>query len=136
MTRVLLRFADPLDLPLEYNARVFAHTAADFLAEIFDIGRGGVAAVDQEIAVHLRHLRAADDEATAARSIDDFPRAVAGRILERRAAGLLADRLRGFAVRGYFGHARGDRIFRFRRAAIESRREDVIGRHRALAIRE
>src|SRR5436305_13603375 len=58
----------------------------------------GVTGVDQEIAVHFRHLRAADAQASAAGRIDELPGAISRPILEGRAAGLFADRLRGIAV--------------------------------------
>ena len=65
----------------------------------FEVGGGGRAGVDQEVAVHLRDLRAADPEATAAGGVDQLPGLAAGRIREGRAAGLLADRLGAFAMR-------------------------------------
>ena len=55
------------------------------------------AAVDEEVAVHLGDLRVADREAAAAGRVDELPRLAAGRVLEGRAAGPLADRLRGLA---------------------------------------
>ena len=42
--------------------------------------------------------------------IDQFPGTVPGRILEGRAAGLLADRLHGLAVGLHLVHARADRL--------------------------
>ena len=69
---------------------------------------GRRAGVDQEIAVHLRHLRAADTQAAAAGGVDQLPGAVAGRILEGRSAGLFADRLRGLAVVLYLVHPRAN----------------------------
>ncbi len=73
-------------------------SGADGFAERFDVMRGGVADVDQEITVHLRDLGATDLQAATAGSVDQFPGAVAGRILEGRAAGLFPDRLCGLAV--------------------------------------
>ena len=49
--------------------------------------RGGVAEIDQEIAVQLGDLRVADGQAAAAGGVDQLPGLVAGRILEGRAAG-------------------------------------------------
>ena len=77
---------------------------------------GGVAGVDEEIAVHFRHLRAADAQAAAAGGIDQFPGAVAGRVLEGRAAGLFADRLRGLAMGLHLVHPRANGFGRGDRA--------------------
>ena len=73
---------------------------------------GRVAGVDQEIAVHFRDLRAADAQAPAAGGVDQLPGAVARRILEGRAAGLFADRLRGLAMVLHLVHPRADRLRR------------------------
>src|SRR3954468_13474932 len=73
---------------------------------------GGAAGVDQKIAMYLRDLGAANAQAAATGGIDQFPGAVAGRILEGRAAGLFADRLRGFAVVLHLVHPRADRLWR------------------------
>ena len=85
---------------------------------------GRVTGVDQEIAVHFRHLRAADAQAAAAGGVDQLPGAVAGRILEGRAAGLFADRLRGFAVVLHLVHPRPDRVRRGDGAAKARRGEN------------
>src|SRR5215216_5960069 len=85
--------ADPLDLPLELDAGGFAYPRAHGLAKRLDVGGAGAAAVDQKIAVQLRHLRVADDEAAAAGGVDQLPGLLAGRILESRAAGPALDRL-------------------------------------------
>ena len=50
--------------------------AAHFLAQPLDVGGRGVAAIDEEVAVHLAHLRAAHDEPAAACGVDDLPRAL------------------------------------------------------------
>src|SRR6185369_2304714 len=73
---------------------------------------GSVTGVDEEIAVHFRYLRAADTQAAAAGGVDQFPGAVAGWILEGRAVGLFADRLRGFAMVLHLVHPRADRLWR------------------------
>src|SRR5260370_41908545 len=73
---------------------------------------GGITGIDQEIAVHLRYLRAADAKTAAAGGVDQLPGAVAGRVLEGRAAGLFADRLRRLAMGLHLGHARADRFRR------------------------
>ena len=65
-----------------------------------------IAGIDQEIAVHFRHLGAADAQAAAAGGIDQLPGAVAGRILEGGAAGLFADWLRGLAMGLHLLHPR------------------------------
>ena len=63
---------------------------AHFLAQLLDVGSGGRAEIDQEIAVLLGDLRAADLEARGSRRVDQLPRLVAGRIGEGRAAGAAA----------------------------------------------
>src|ERR1700687_3605344 len=73
---------------------------------------GRAASVDQEIAVHLRYLRAADAQAPAARGIDQFPGALIRGILECRTTGLFADWLRGFAVILHLVHTRANFIRR------------------------
>src|SRR5260370_1065724 len=73
---------------------------------------GRVTGVDQEIAVHLRYLRAADAQAPAARGVDQLPGALTRRIFERRATGLFADRLRGFAVVLHLVHSHPNLIRR------------------------
>src|SRR6266481_3058073 len=71
---------------------------------------GRVTGVDQEIAVHLRYLRAADAQAPATGGVDQLPGALIRWILECRAAGLFADRLRGFTVVLYLVHPRPNLI--------------------------
>src|SRR3954468_5653108 len=95
-----------------------------------------LAGVDQEIAVHFRDLRAADAKTPAAGGIDQFPGAFAGRILEGRAAGLFADRLRGLAMGLYFAHARTDRLGRADVPAKTCRGENDRGIDAAVAIDE
>ena len=67
------------------------------------------AAVDEEIAVHGRDLRVADDEPAAAGAVDQLPGLGARRVLEGRAAGLFPDRLRGLARAGDALHLGQDR---------------------------
>src|SRR5258708_720402 len=71
---------------------------------------GRLTNVDQEIAVHFRHLGTADAQTPAAGRVDQLPGAVSRRILEGRAASLFADRLRGFAVVLYFVHPHANGI--------------------------
>src|SRR5229473_2466706 len=73
---------------------------------------GRVTRVDQEIAVHFRYLGAADAQAPATRGVDQLPGAVTGRVLECRAAGFFADRLRGLAVVLHLVHPRPNFIRR------------------------
>ena len=81
----------------------------DLLAEAFEIGRGGVTGVDQEIGVLPRHHRAAADETAAAGGVDQPPRAVARRVLEGRSAGAGAHRLGGFPRGADLGQPAADR---------------------------
>src|SRR5271169_2759360 len=92
--------ADALDLPFKRNPARLQHPAPDLLAERFEIGGGRLAAIDEKIAVHGRNLGVAEAQAAAARLVDQLPGLQSRRVLERRAAGLLADRLRGFAGAG------------------------------------
>src|SRR5215831_15780540 len=50
----ILSDSDALDLPLERDARGLLHALAHGLAERLDVGGGGGAKIDQEIAVQLR----------------------------------------------------------------------------------
>src|SRR4051812_47571237 len=55
----MLRHPDPLDFPLQLDSGGLAHAPAHLLAQALDIGGGRRAAVDEEVAVHLRDLRVA-----------------------------------------------------------------------------
>ncbi len=105
------------------------HARAHRLAQRLDVGGGGAAEIDQEVAVQLRHLRVADLEAAAAGGVDQLPGLVAGRVLEGRAAGAALDRLRRLARLGDLVHLGGDRG-RIARRALEQRlgEDDVLGR--------
>ena len=81
---------DAADFPLQPHAALLEHAAAHLLAQLLDVGSRGGAEIDQEIAVLLRDLRAADPQAAAAGAVDQLPRLVAGRIGEGRAAGAAA----------------------------------------------
>src|SRR5436190_20144943 len=85
--------ADPFDFPFQLDSGLFFDAPPYLLAEVLDIRRARIAAVDQEVAVQLGHLRVADDKAAAAGGIDQLPSLVPGRILEGRAAGAAFDRL-------------------------------------------
>src|SRR5262249_36364628 len=89
--------ADALDLPVELDARRLLHALAHRLAQGLDVGGGGGAEIDQEVAMHLRHLGAAELEPTAAGSVDEPPGLLPRRIPEGRAAGAALDRLRRLA---------------------------------------
>ena len=111
-----------------------AHPAAHFLAEALDVGGGGAAAIDQEVAVHLRDLGPAPDQAAAAGGIDELPRLAALGVLEGRAAGALADRLRRLAGGRHPLHLRLD-VFTVSGTAAEGRaREDHVVRRRGMAV--
>src|SRR3546814_12594743 len=80
---------DAPDLPAQLDAGGLEHPAAHLLAQAFDVGGGGVAGVDQEVAVLLADLGAADGQAAAASVVDEPPGLVAlgigeGRSEERR----------------------------------------------------
>src|SRR6185437_3213368 len=128
--------SDPLDFPLQLDSARFLDPLAHRLTQHLDIMGGGISGIDQEIAVHFRHLRAAQPQAAAAGGIDQLPRAVSVRILEGRSAGLLADRLGGLAVVLHFGHARSNRVGRIDLAAKARRGEDDRGVDMAGAIDE
>src|SRR5262245_38492634 len=97
MPAVSARLADALDLPVEVDAELCADIRTDRLAQSLQVGGGRLAGVDQEIRVQRREHRAAERLAAPARRVHQPPRGIAGRVLEGRAAGLLADRLAGLA---------------------------------------
>src|SRR5262245_12388479 len=120
---------NPLDLPVEIDAGGLLHAGAHGLAQGLDIGGGGVAEVDQEVAVHLRDLGVADLDAAAAGGVDQLPGLASGRILEGGAAGAALDRLRGLARLGDLVHLGGNRGAVAGPAGEQRLREDdVIGR--------
>ena len=100
--------ADPLDLPFELDAGLRLDARAHGLAQRLDVGGGGAAEIDQEIAVQLGDLRVADHEAAAAGGVDQLPGLLAGRVLEGRAAGAALDRLRRLARLGDLVHLGAD----------------------------
>src|SRR5690242_20628894 len=95
---------DPLDLPFEIDAGTLLDALSHCFTEIFDIGRGRRALIDQEVAMQLGNLRAADDQPAAAGLVDELPSLVAGRVLEGRPAGAALDRLRRLARLGDLVH--------------------------------
>jgi len=99
------------------------HAPPDFLAQRLDLRAGGVAGVDQEIGVLLTHLCAAQGQPTAAGAIDQFPGLVANWVLERRTAGLAAQRLARLAAGGDSVHLGLD-CRRLARTPPEPRRHD------------
>ena len=98
--------------------------------------RRRVAVVDEEIAVHLRHMRAAHAQAPAARRVDQLPGAVAGRVLEGRSAGAAFDGLVGFPVLGHIAHGRFDLGWIAGGAFVRRLGEDVVQRQAAMAVGE
>ena len=53
--------ADALDFPFERNSARLIDPAPDLLAKRFEIGSGRRAKIDEEVAMHGRHLGAAED---------------------------------------------------------------------------
>ncbi len=49
----LRRDAEPLDLPVQVEARILLDPAANLLAQSFDVGGRRAAGIDQEVAMHL-----------------------------------------------------------------------------------
>src|SRR6516165_1141281 len=103
--------ADPRDFPFQLDAGMLLNPAPHQLAEVFDFGRGCITAVDQEITMHLRHLRGAIGQSAAAGGVDQLPSLAAGRIFESRAAGAALYRLRRFSCFGDFFHFGGDKFW-------------------------
>jgi hypothetical protein len=100
--------SDPLDFPMQLYTRIRFNPLAHGFAQHFNIMPGGVAGVDEEVAVHFRDLRPAHPQTPAAGGVDQLPGAVAGRVLEGRAAGLFANRLSGFAMGLHLVHPRAN----------------------------
>src|SRR5258708_27587569 len=98
-----------VDPPLGRHPRLGQDIGTYGLAQGFEIGGGGLARIDHEIGVQRRHHGPAQLAATPAGLVHQPPGREAGRVLERRAAGLLPDRLGGFTAAGYFSDARADR---------------------------
>ena len=126
--------ADAADFPFERDAARVADAAAHLLAQRLDVGGGGLAGIDEEIRVLLRHHRAAHAQAAAARLVDQLPRLAAGRIGEGRAAGARTNGLSRLARRLDLRHAPADRVAIARHAAKPRRDENPILGHAAMAI--
>src|SRR5947209_11512487 len=71
--RPLSDAADPPDLPFEPDPARLEDPAADLFAQLLDVGRASMAAVDEKIAMHGRDLRVANDQAATARGVDQLP---------------------------------------------------------------
>src|SRR5712691_11530435 len=127
-------FPDPLDLPFELDAGFLLDASSHRLAQGLDVGGAGAAEIDQEIAVHLRDLRATDLEPAAAGGIDELPGLAAGRVLEGRAAGAALDRLGRLARFGDLFHLGGDRAGIAGDALEQGRGEDDVLGGAAMAI--
>src|SRR5262245_22810535 len=92
------------NFPMQGDTAGRSHTGAYGFAEPLDILSRGAAVIDQKIAMHLRHLGAADTQATTARLVDQLPSTRTRRVLECRTTGALADRLVGLARVGNLCH--------------------------------
>src|SRR5689334_4344708 len=69
------------------------HAPAHLFPQAFQIGGGGGAGVDQEVAMFLRNLCAADGETPAARGIDQLPGLAMRRVGEGASPRARSDRL-------------------------------------------
>src|SRR6202162_1468432 len=128
------RNAEALDLPFKLDATRLLHPRAHRLAELFDVGAGGIALVDEEVAVHLRDLGIAHREPPAARRVDQQPGLFPRRVLEGRAAGAALDGLCLLAIGGDAVHL-GEDLGGLPRLALEQRLgENQIVRHAAMAV--
>ena len=90
----------PLDFPFEADVGFRLDPAPDFLAQRLDLGACRATEIEQEIAMLFRDLGIAHRQAAAARRVDQRPGLVARRVLEGRAAGAAAQRLRFLAGAG------------------------------------
>src|SRR6187455_1397267 len=84
------------------------HASPHGFAKRLDIGRGGRAKVDQEVAMQLRDLRAAGDQSAAASGVYELPGLLPWRVLEGRAAGAALYRLGRLARLSDLVHFGGD----------------------------
>ena len=97
-------YPDSLDLPFEIDAGMIVHALAHRLAQFLDVGRAGIAEIDEKIAMQLGNLRIIDFQSAAAGGIDQLPGLLPGGIFEGRAAGAALDRLRRLARFGDLVH--------------------------------
>ena len=95
-----------------------AYALAHQLAQALDLGGTGAARVDQEVAVLVGDHGRTQAQPTAASGVDQLPRAMAGRVLERAAAGGDPQRLRRLALGPDLVHA-GEHGIRLGRLALE-----------------
>ena len=72
----------PQNFPFERDPACFLDAGADELAQAFEIGGGGLAPIDQKIAMKFGNLCIADGKPTAAGLVDQFPRLLAGGFLK------------------------------------------------------
>src|SRR5215470_4049764 len=126
--------ADPLDLPFKLDAGRFPNARAHRLAELLNLCGAGAAAVDEEVAMQLRHLGGPNRQAAAPRGVDELPSLVTGWILEGRAAGPALDGLGRLAAFGDFIHLGGDDRRIARRPLEQRLREDHVLGHAAVAV--
>ena len=115
--------SDPADFPFEHDARSLENSAPYLLAEAFEIGRGGVAGINQKIGVFWRNQRPAAPQAAAACGVDQPPRQIARWITEGRAAGAGTNRLARSPCGADLGHSSGDYVGVIAFAAQPERRQ-------------
>src|SRR6185437_11812560 len=130
------RGADALDLPFERSPARLEDPAPDLFAKRFEIGGGRGPKIDQKVTMHGRHLGAPKTQAPTPCLVDQFPCLQPWRILERRAAGLLADRLRGFARASDPLHLGFDRLGLAGAALKYGAGEHDVIRRQAMAVRK
>src|SRR5688572_7794394 len=131
---LLRRYANPLDFPLELDARGLLHAPPHGFSKLLELRCRGASLVDQEIAMELRDLRRPDGKAPQSGLVDELPRLGAWRILESRAARAGLHRLCRFPPGRDLLHGCGD-LRRIAPLALEhSRREDDILRCSTMAI--
>src|SRR4051794_27711073 len=102
------RHSHSLYLPFQHHTGILEHPPPHFLAERLDVRRFGLAEIEQEVAMLFRDLRIAQAQTPAARGVDQLPGLGARRVLEGRAPGAAAQRLRRLALRGDPVHLGGD----------------------------
>jgi hypothetical protein len=73
---------DALDLPLQLDAAGLFHAAAHLFAKAFYVCGCGVSAIDEEIAMHLAHLRVAADKPATTGCVNKLPGALRLWVLE------------------------------------------------------
>src|SRR6516165_31308 len=103
-------------------------------AKAFDLGGCCIAAVDQEITVHLRYLCAAIGQSAAAGGVDQLPGLAAWRVFESRTAGAALYRLRRFPRFGDFFHFGGDELWIAAFAREQGFGKDIIAGRTAMTI--